>query len=63
MTNMWTMIIAGLVVILVTPLFLSYLVEVLRSVPSTPTQLKWDPQIPIRHIEVNGIKLRYITAG
>ena len=63
MANMWTLIIAGLAVILVAPVLFSYLIEALRSVPSTPTQLKWDPQIPIRYVEVNGIKLRYITVG
>ncbi len=63
MTDTWTLVIAGLVVILVAPVFISYLVEALRPAPSTPTQLKWDSQIPIRYVEVDGIKLRYITVG
>ena len=42
---------------------LSYLVEALRSAPATPQELDWAPGIPIRWIEVDGMKLRYIAAG
>ena len=41
----------------------SYLVEALRRPPPTPEVLPWAPDIPIRHVSVNGIGLRYIEAG
>ena len=63
MTNAWPTVILGLLVVLVALPIISYLVEALRPAPTTPTQLKWDSQIPIRYVEVDGIKLRYITVG
>ena len=41
----------------------SYLVEALRRPPRAPDVLPWAPDIPIRHVSVNGIGLRYIEAG
>lgn len=49
--------------LLVVPVGLSYLVEGLRSAPATPTRLKWAPEIPIRHVHVDGINVRYIKVG
>ena len=63
MTNAWPTVILGLLVVLVALPIISYLVEALRPAPTRPTQLKWDSQIPIRYVEVDGIKLRYITVG
>ncbi len=63
MTETWAVILAGLMLALVGTVLLSYLIEAFRAAPETPTQLEWDPQIPIRYVEVNGIKLRYITVG
>lgn len=41
----------------------SYVVEALRAAPKPPEQLSWAPDIPIRYIDVNGLRLRYIVAG
>ena len=41
----------------------SYLIEALRRPPRAPDVLPWAPDIPIRHVAVNGIGLRYIEAG
>jgi pimeloyl-ACP methyl ester carboxylesterase len=42
---------------------ISYLVEAARRRPVTPAQLRWAPDIPVRSLDVNGIRLRYIVAG
>jgi pimeloyl-ACP methyl ester carboxylesterase len=41
----------------------SYLVEALRPSPSTPERLAWAPEIPIQYVEVDGARVRYISAG
>jgi pimeloyl-ACP methyl ester carboxylesterase len=41
----------------------SYLIEALRRAPPAPDVLPWAPDVPIRHVTVNGIRLRYIAAG
>jgi pimeloyl-ACP methyl ester carboxylesterase len=41
----------------------SYLVEALRRAPQAPDILPWAPDIPIRHVSVSGIRLRYIEVG
>ena len=41
----------------------SYVVEALRAAPKPPEQLTWAPDIPIRYIDLNGLRLRYIVAG
>jgi pimeloyl-ACP methyl ester carboxylesterase len=41
----------------------SLLVEALRPIPAAPARLRWAPDIPIRHAEVKGVRLRYVTAG
>jgi pimeloyl-ACP methyl ester carboxylesterase len=41
----------------------SYLIEALRRPPRAPEVLPWAPDIPIRHVAVNGIGLRYVEAG
>ena len=53
----------GIIVIALAPVPVSYLVEALRRAPGTPTQLSWDPQIPIEYLEVDDVKLRYIRIG
>ncbi|MEE8264093.1 MAG: alpha/beta fold hydrolase, partial [Gammaproteobacteria bacterium] len=63
MSNMWAIIFIGLLVFLVVFVAVSYLVEAMRTAPSTPTTLQWGPEIPIQYADVNGVKLRYITAG
>src|SRR6516225_3671498 len=42
---------------------LSHVMEALRPVPKTSATLRWASQIPIRYVEVDGNKLRYIKAG
>jgi len=41
----------------------SHIVEGLRPVPQAPQTLRWAPAIPIKYIEVEGHRLRYIRAG
>jgi len=42
---------------------LSCVVEALRSVPQEPRKLRWAPELPIEHIEVDGIRLRRTGKG
>lgn len=49
---------AGTTIVLV-----SFVIEAMRPIPATPQQLSWAPDIPIQYVTVNGIRLRYITAG
>jgi hypothetical protein len=42
---------------------LSCVVEALRSAPQEPPKLRWAPELPIEHIEVDGIRLRYVRTG
>ena len=49
--------------ILLTPVVVSYIVEAMRKSPQEPKQLSWDNNIPIHHIDIEGIKLRYIKTG
>jgi pimeloyl-ACP methyl ester carboxylesterase len=49
--------------ILVATVLVSYLVERLRRAPSEPAQLKWAPEIPVRHVTVDETRVRYIVAG
>jgi pimeloyl-ACP methyl ester carboxylesterase len=41
----------------------SFAIEAMRPIPATPERLPWAPDIPIRYVTVNGIRLRYIQAG
>jgi pimeloyl-ACP methyl ester carboxylesterase len=41
----------------------SYLIDALRRPPRAPDVLPWAPHIPIRHVSLKGIRLRYIEAG
>lgn len=63
MNNPWIIAIVVFFSVLILPVLLSYAVESLRSAPDAPTRLGWDPQIPIRFVDVDGIRLRYITTG
>src|SRR5262249_18597066 len=42
---------------------LSCVVEALRSVSQEPRKLRWAPELPIEHIEVDGIRLRRTGKG
>ena len=39
---------------------ISYLVEALRRSPRAPDVLPWAPGVPIRHVSVHGIRMRYL---
>lgn len=45
------------------PLLASYVVEALRTAPSPPDTLAWAPDISIRYLDLDGIRVRYIVAG
>ena len=63
MTNMLAATVAGLMLILLATVLLSYFVEALRAVPEQPAQLTWDPKIPIHYVQANDIRHRYIKVG
>jgi pimeloyl-ACP methyl ester carboxylesterase len=41
----------------------SHVVEALRRSPTPPAVLPWAPEIPIQHLAVDGVTLRYIKTG
>lgn len=47
----------------VTVWLVSFVVEALRPVPEEPRTLRWLPDVPIEHVEVDGNRLRYIKTG
>jgi pimeloyl-ACP methyl ester carboxylesterase len=53
-------IVAGLIGGLV---LVSYLVEAMRAPPARPDFLTWAPDIPIRYVTLDGLRIRYITTG
>ena len=42
---------------------LSYLIESLRKAPAPPTSVPWAPEMPVRWVAVDGVRLRYVVAG
>jgi len=59
-TSVWIIIILALVF---GPVLVSYIVEALRPKPEEPSKLSWDTDIPIEYVDVNGVRIRYITVG
>jgi pimeloyl-ACP methyl ester carboxylesterase len=55
--------IAVVLAVLIATVAISYLVEAGRSEPATPTRLSWAPEVPVRYLDVDGLRLRYIVAG
>jgi pimeloyl-ACP methyl ester carboxylesterase len=57
-TGLWIglLALAGLIAV-------SLLVEALRRKPVPPVALSWDPSIPIRYVDVAGVRTRYIKTG
>jgi pimeloyl-ACP methyl ester carboxylesterase len=45
------------------PLLASYLVEALRTAPSPPDTLAWAPDIPVRYLDLDGTRVRYVAVG
>jgi pimeloyl-ACP methyl ester carboxylesterase len=41
----------------------SYLVEAMRSPPARPEHLPWAPDIPIRYVVIDGLRIRYLVTG
>ena len=56
-------ILGATLISLVAVAVISLVVEALRPLPKPPERLPWAPGIPIRYVEVEGIKLRYVKAG
>jgi pimeloyl-ACP methyl ester carboxylesterase len=56
----WIAILAGSLGAVV---LVSYLVDAARSVPPAPAQLPWAPEIPVRYLNLDGVRLRYVVAG
>jgi pimeloyl-ACP methyl ester carboxylesterase len=56
---------AGLILggLIAAPVLASYLVEALRSRPIPPHELPWAPHIPVRYLDLETGRLRYIVAG
>ena len=63
MLNVVIFALIGFVVVAAAIVLLSFLVEAMRPVPPTPERLSWAPDVPIRYISVNGVRLRYIKTG
>lgn len=45
------------------PVLASYVAEAVRSAPTAPERLPWAPEIPIRQVSLDGVRLRYVAAG
>ena len=51
------------VAVLAAVVTLSYVVEALRSAPIAPAYPAWAPTIAVQYVEVDGMRLRYVTVG
>lgn len=56
----WIALALGL---LVTTVAVSYLVEAARRPPVAPAVFSWAPEIAVRYLDVDGLRLRYLVAG
>lgn len=45
------------------PVLVSYLVEAARSAPPAPGRLSWAPELPVRYLHLDGVRVRYVVAG
>ena len=57
------MIWIGIAISLVALVGVSYLVEALRRAPAAPERLAWAASLPVQHVDVDGMRLRYVVAG
>ena len=62
LTTLWIEVVGG-VASLVIIAVISLAVEALRRPPKPPEKLAWAPGVPIRYVDVGGVKLRYIKEG
>ena len=58
-----TTLVISVIVILVCVFCAGLIAEALRIAPKTPEQLYWAPEIPIRYVDIDGIRIRYIKTG
>ncbi|MFZ0397097.1 MAG: hypothetical protein WAM06_03515, partial [Methyloceanibacter sp.] len=58
-----TMLVLIVIVILVCVFCAGLIAEALRIAPKTPEQLYWAPEIPIRYVDIDGNRIRYIKTG
>jgi len=56
----WLGIVIGSLAALVA---VSYLVEALRQAPHPPEHFPWAPTLPVRWLEVDGLRIRYLVTG
>lgn len=57
----WSLAAAALFV--AAPVAVSFVVEGLRKEPGAPKSLYWNPDIPIRFMDLDGLRIRYIKTG
>ena len=53
----------ALIAVSISVVVVSYVVEALRRSPLAPQQLRWAPDVPIRYVDVDGSRIRYIKVG
>ena len=58
-----TTLVLTVIVILVCVFCAGLIAEALRIAPKTPEQLYWAPEIPIRYVDIDGNRIRYIKTG
>ncbi len=58
-----TTLVLIVIVILVCVFCAGLIAEASRIAPKTPEQLYWAPEIPIRYIDIDGNRIRYIRTG
>jgi pimeloyl-ACP methyl ester carboxylesterase len=58
-----TTLVLIVIVILVCVFCAGLIAEALRIAPKTPEQLYWAPEIPIRYVDIDGNRIRYIRTG
>jgi pimeloyl-ACP methyl ester carboxylesterase len=56
----WIGVVLG---VLIATVAISYLIEAARSQPAAPSHLSWAPAVPVRYVEVDGLRLRYMVMG
>lgn len=58
-----TTLVLIVIVILVCVFCAGLIAEALRIAPKTPEQLYWAPEIPIRYVDIDGNRIRFIKTG
>lgn len=58
-----SVILGTVLVVLACLVAVSHAVERLRSVPRQPDKLAWGADIPIRYVDIDGTKVRYVKTG